>query len=85
MSAKVSLYQRLVAVGAKIDNYGSDIHVKSSPEVDAIIEEWRGEDWCSRFIGSYISDADKERWWYLPLMFDPWWDRLFAEVRNARP
>lgn len=63
-----SLYQILVAIGAEIDSHASDLYVKSTPEVLALVQL------SEKNYSTFKSNIDGETWIDIPFAYDPFWE-----------
>lgn len=68
----ITLLEKLQAIGAEIDNHFSDLYVKDSPKVRALLEQ------NGKIVGSddakpFIHAVTGETWLDLPFQFTPYW------------
>lgn len=73
-----SPYKALKEAGCKLDSHESDLYVKATPEADTILKAHGitpGAWGCERFT----SQIDKQTWYDLPFMYDPWWEKRTAK------
>ena len=68
------LYDELLAAGAEMDHHESDLYVKSTPEVDAIIDKHYEADGGMLLRYKFISQIDRKPWWEIPFAYKPFWD-----------
>jgi hypothetical protein len=65
----MTLYERLVAAEAEIDNHESDLYVKETVMTARIVRS-------SGFLHTrFVSETDNQWWIEVPFMFDPWWEK----------
>lgn len=65
-----SIYQRLQAIGAEMDSHESDLYVRWTPDVGAILKTYEFRTNCQGFTG-----RDGKPWVDIPFAYDPWWER----------
>ena len=61
------IYDAFVAIGAEMDNHASDLYVKKTPEVDALLVNYTGH------YSHFISDIDDTVWYEFSFAYTPWW------------
>jgi hypothetical protein len=73
-----SLYQRMIEIGATVDNQESDLYVKATPETYAVVTA------CD-LRWSTFKATDGSPWIEIPFAFDPWWESHRAPTPAASP
>ncbi len=68
----MTLYQRLLEAGCKLDSHESDLYVEATTTALGIIKSY-AEHGCDVKPKSFISQIDGKRWLDLPFMYEPWW------------
>ncbi len=73
---KDSLYARLRDAGIETSHHESDLYVLATPEALEIIEAYEAEEGrAPTNRTSFVSDADRRRYFELPFHYDPFWER----------
>lgn len=73
----MSVYTKLVEVGAEIDSHESDLYVKHTTEVMNVLREVKGWNSWVRFY-----DREGAPWIEIPFAYDPWWSQ---RQKGAKP
>ena len=66
----MDIYEEMKTIGAEIDHWCSDLYVKSTPEVDKIIEAYQWRCNCGKFQSQIAGDGI---WWDIPFGYNPYW------------
>lgn len=65
----VNVFELLRRAGAEMDNHESDLYVRATPTVLAIVRS-SGWNWST-----FRSEIDGETWIEVPFAFYPWWQQ----------
>lgn len=68
-----SLYLKLKRAGCEIDSWQSDLYVRDTPEVRAIIQSHDDEAGKKTRYSRFTSQRDGNRWVEVPFGFEPYW------------
>tara|TARA_Y100000310_G_scaffold293007_1_gene322243 strand:+ start:342 stop:566 length:225 start_codon:yes stop_codon:yes gene_type:complete len=69
-----SIYHEFEALGVEMSNHESDLYVRPTPEVKAIIERRRAEGETLN-VSHFIADDGTGSWMELPFRYAPFWDK----------
>ena len=70
-----TIYERLLAIGATMDNHESDLYVLDTPAVRAEIQRHEQENGCKVFFSPFTSNIDHKPWLEIVGAWDPFWQR----------
>lgn len=66
MSQTMSIYQKMIAAGVKVDNHYSDLYAPVNPVTEKIVSEYEHKSNVTTFHGGQYYD--------IPFAFDPYWE-----------
>lgn len=82
----LSLYARLVAAGAEVSNWQSDLYFYATPENAAILQQAAADGVVTRANVTRFKSATDGRMMYdAPFCFDPYWQRACGPVAEPSP